>query len=371
VIPTFSYVNDVFFGFGVSGKLGAILKRSGLDRPLLVTDSGLMASGIADRTGLSHLPVYDGVETNPEETQILEGLEVFRSRNCDGIVAVGGGSSIDLAKCVALLVNHEGPLEQYAILRGGQARILKEVPPIVAVPTTAGSGSEVGKAALATLQSGDKLGVLSSKLLPTAVVCDPELTFSMPAGLTAGTGMDAISHCVETYCSTRENPIADAIALDGLARGCRWVGIATVEPENRDARKEMMLCSLQGGLAFQKSLGAVHSLSHPLGALGKRLHHGTLNALFLPIVLRFNTDSCPEKIDAMAARLGLKCGEDLPGFFRDLNVALGIPDCLSAMGVTEEELEPLAEKALADHCSATNPRPLTARDCRRLYLETL
>ena len=372
LIPTFSYLNDIYFDFGVSELLPEVIAGSGITRPLLVTDNGLSNLGIATRLGLNELPVYDGVMTNPTEGQVLEGLTIYTQRNCDGIVAVGGGSSIDLAKCLAILVNHPEPLEQYAILRGGLNRINRDVPPIVAVPTTAGSGSEVGRAALATVNSGDKLGFLSPKLLPAAAVCDPALTVSMSALLTAGTGMDAISHCVETYCSTRYNPVADAIALDGLSRGCRSIESAVADGSNTDARKEMMLCSLQGGLAFQKSLGAVHSLSHPLGGLvEKLLHHGTLNGLFLPIVLRFNQDYCRDRMDRMARCLGLGEGEALPGYFEDLQATLGLPVSLGEMGVSWKDLEPLVEKAVSDHCSTTNPRPLSSQSISELYHEAL
>ena len=368
MIPTFSYVNDIYFGLGTSQKVLEVVAESGCAKPLLVTDQGLSGSGLVERLALDELPKFDGVRTNPTEAQVSDGLAIYRKEKCDGIVAVGGGSSIDLAKCLGILVNHSEPLEQYSILNAGQARISEAVPPIVAVSTTAGSGSEVGKAALATMGSGDKLGFLSPKLLPTAAVCDPDLTVSMPAGLTAGTGLDAISHCVETFCSTRYNPVADAIALDGLARGCGAIERAVKDGTDREARQEMMLCSLQGGMAFPKSLGAVHSLSHPLGGFAeKQLHHGTLNGLFLPIVLRFNMEFCREKVARMAECLGLDCGDDLPSFFEGLNRKLGLPGSLGEMGVKAEDLEPLAEKAMMDHCSATNPRLLTERDLRELY----
>ena len=369
--PTISYLTDVYFGFGVSDVVPDLLAEFGIRRPLLVTDPGLSDLGIAKRVCLHDAPVYSGVRTNPSEPQVLDALEVYRTERCDGLVAVGGGSSIDLAKCAGILVGHEGPLESYALRRGGTERITRRIPPIVAVPTTAGSGSEVGRAALVTLGSGDKVAILSRYLTPAAAVCDPELTLTMPPALSAGTGMDAISHCVETFCSTRYNPVSDAIALDGLQRGCRHIETVFGDGRNREARKGMMMCALQGGLAFQKSLGAVHSLSHPLGSLDSSLHHGTLNGLFLPAVLRFNADYCAGNLETMARRLQLQKGSDLPEYFEALNRQLGIPESLSDLGVTREVLEPLAAKAAADHCSPTNPRPLDEAACRMLYLSVL
>jgi len=244
------------------------------------------------------------------------------------------------------------------------------MPPFIAVPTTSGSGSEVGKAALVTVAGAGKLGFLSDHLLPTATICDAELTMELPSLLTAATGMDAISHCVETFCSSRHNPIADAIALDGLERGFNNIIKATYNGTDRHARTEMMLCSLQGGLAFQKGLGAVHSLSHPLGALtDKRLHHGTLNAIFLPVVMRFNFDYCKEKMRVIADRLRIKKASLLPDRFTRLNEELGLPVRLRELGLTKEELEPLAKKAKEDHCTPTNPRPLEVTDCLQLYFE--
>jgi alcohol dehydrogenase class IV len=208
--------------------------------------------------------------------------------------------------------------------------------------------------------------------VPKAAICDPELTLTMPAGLTAGTGMDAISHCVEALCSTRDNPVADAIAMDGLGRGYRNIERAFHDPLDRAARSEMMMCSLEGGLAFQKGLGAVHSLSHPLGALTEKgLHHGTLNAIFLPHVLRFNHEFCAEKMDRMAQTIGVSRGTDLPEVFESLNQRLRLPDNLTALGLTRADLEPLAQKALEDHCSPTNPRPLDCNQLLQLYLEAL
>lgn len=368
--PDIAYLTDIYLDFGAVAVLKELLERLGVKRPLVVTDAGLVKLGYVARLKIGKPAVFDEIETNPTEASLLKGVAQYKKSKCDGIVALGGGSPMDLAKLLGVLATHPEPIEQYAIVRGGIPKITSKVPPIVAVPTTAGSGSEVGRAALLTLNSGRKLGFLSAHLLPKAAVCDPELTLDLPPGLTAGTGMDAVSHCVETYCSTKVNPVADAIALDGLARGWKYIRQAFIDGKDRPARREMMLCSLMGGLAFQKSLGAVHSLSHPLGALkGKRLHHGTLNALFLPPVLRFNHDACAAKMDAMAKVIGAPSGTALPEAFAKLNEDLKLPARLSEMGVEREELEPLAPLAVEDHCTPTNPRALDVAAARRLYEE--
>jgi 4-hydroxybutyrate dehydrogenase len=371
-LPTISYLTDIYFRVGAVDVLPDLQDRFGISRPLIVTDKGIVRSGLLDRLKVSGAVVFDRVGANPTESSAVECLESYRQGNCDSLIAFGGGSPIDLAKCVALMTNHEPPLEAYAIRYGGTAKIRDAMPPLIAISTTAGSGSEVGRAALLTLSSGDKLGFLSRYLVPKAAICDPELTLTMPADLTAGTGMDAISHCVEALCSTRDNPVADAIAFDGLGRGYRNIERAFHDPLDRAARSEMMMCSLEGGLAFQKGLGAVHSLSHPLGALTEKgLHHGTLNAIFLPHVLRFNHEFCAEKMDRMAQTIGISRGTDLPEVFESLNQRLRLPDNLTALGLTRADLEPLAQKALEDHCTPTNPRPLDCNQLLQLYLEAL
>ncbi len=368
--PNITYLTDIYFEFGVLKVLPDLLKKYRISRPLVITDKELVKLGIIERLGINSPAVFDQVETNPTEAMALGALGTYHKSGCDGIVAVGGGSPIDLAKCVGILVHHAPPLEQYSIRRGGILKITSNMPRLIAVPTTSGSGSEVGRAALLTVSGEEKLGFLSNHLLPAAAINDPELTLELPPLLTAATGMDALSHCVETFCSSRYNPIADAIALDGLERGYRNIIKATHNGSDRQARSEMMMCSLQGGLAFQKSLGAVHSLSHPLGALtAKQLHHGTLNAIFLPVVLRFNFDYCKEKMQTIAKRLEITDASTLPDRFTQLNQELGLPARLRELGLTKEDLEPLAEKAKEDHCTPTNPRPLQVEDCRQLYLE--
>jgi alcohol dehydrogenase class IV len=364
-----SYLTDIYFGRGALAVLPELLGRLRIARPLVVTDATLVELGLVRPLGI--VDVFDGTETNPTEANLWDCLARYRKRGCDGIVAFGGGASLDLAKLVGMMAAHEPPLEQYAILKGGTIRIGGTLPPLIAVPTTAGSGSEVGRAALLRLDSGRKLGFLSPHLLPKAAVCDPELTLTVPPRMTAATGMDAISHCIEAYCSTRVNAVADAIALEGLSRGWRAIRSAHADGTNLEAREQMMHCSLMGGLAFQKGLGAVHSLSHALGALpGMSLHHGTLNALFLPPVLRFNAQACPEKMDGLARVIGVST-EKLPDAFERLLEDFTLPRRLRELGVTKEHLAPLAAQAAADHCSATNPRRFDQAAARRLYEEVL
>jgi alcohol dehydrogenase class IV len=285
---------------------------------------------------------------------------------------VGGGSPIDLAKAVSLLATHGGPLEQYAVIAGGHAKITAKVAPLIAIPTTAGTGSEVGRAALITLRDGRKLGFISPHLIPKVALCDPELTLGLPPRLTAATGMDALTHCVETFLSPRINPPADAIALDGARRAARWIRPAVADGGDREARWNMMMASLQGGLTFQKGLGAVHSMSHPLGGLKfPVLHHGTLNAVILPAVLRFNRSHAADKIVALERALEVPAGVDLATHIEKLNASIGLPSSLHAMGVTDDMVPRMVEGAMKDHSTATNPRPVTRADFEELFRQAL
>jgi 4-hydroxybutyrate dehydrogenase len=367
--PNIRYLTDIYFAVGAVAVLPSLLEKYAIKRPLIITDKGLVQLGMIAALEIENCCMFDNVETNPTEAMAVEAAEYYISNSCDGIVAYGGGSPLDLAKCAAILVNHKLPLETFAVNTEGGLKITNQLPPLIAVPTTAGSGSEVGRAALVTLRDNRKIGIISDRLLPRASICDPELTMTMPSLLTAATGMDAVSHCVETFCSPRFNPVADAIALNGLERGISNIVAATINGDSR-SRSEMMMCSLEGGLSFQKGLGAVHSLSHPLGGLtSKKLHHGTLNAIFLPHVLKFNFDHCTDKMKTIAARLNIADASALPSMFEKLITDLGLPTRLRTLGVTNQDLEPLAEKALNDHCTPTNPRPMQLDHLVRLYTE--
>ena len=374
-MATIAYLTTVEFGEGTVSTLPEQLKAAGITRPLLVSDRGLAATGLVQR--IADLcppgsPTFVDVPANPTEAASREALAVYQAHRCDGICAVGGGSPIDLAKCVALLAGHAGSLESYAAIYGGISRITSAVAPVVAIPTTAGTGSEVGRAALITLDDGRKLGFISPHLIPRRAVCDPELTLGLPPFLTAATGLDALSHCIETFLSPRFNPPAEAIALDGAGRIWRNIDATFANGNNLAARSEMLMGALQGGLTFQKGLGAVHALSHALGGLKQpSLHHGTLNAILLPPVLRFNAGHVGDKIERLNAALGLPATADLPGEIEALNRRLNIPRGLRTLGVLPDKIPWVVERSLEDHSHATNPRPATRDDYERLLVEVM
>src|SRR3982751_2032293 len=338
-----NYITQIQFEFGAIGLLKQQCERVGIRRPLIVTDRGVRAAGIIDTVldalgAAGTVAIYDGTPPNPNEAAVREAVGAYMKGACDGIIAVGGGSSIDLAKGVAVCATHDGPLQSFAVIEGGADRITSRTAPVIAVPTTAGTGSEVGRGAILILDDGRKVGVISPFVVPKVAICDPALTLGLPPALTAATGMDAIAHCIETFLAPAFNPPADGIALDGVGRAWRHIERATREPGDRDARLNMMSASMQGALAFQKGLGCVHSLSHSLGGIDPRLHHGTLNAIFLPAVIAFNetAESVREenKLDRLAQAMGLGSGNDVPEAVRDMNARLGLPSGLAQVGVT-------------------------------------
>lgn len=372
-----NYLTRVQFDYGAVQLLREELEALGVNRPMIVTDEGVRGAGLL-KPVLSSIvqdpepTIFDETPGNPTEEVLETALALYGERGCDGLIGVGGGSSIDLAKGVALMATHEPPLERYAAILGGVERIASDVAPVIAIPTTAGTGSEVGRAALLTLRDGRKLAFIAPNMIPRAAICDPELTLGLPRGLTAATGMDALTHCIETFLSPRVNPPADAIALDGVNRAMRFIQRAVGDGTDGEARWNMMMASLQGGMTFQKGLGAVHAMSHPLGGLSEPvLHHGTLNAVILPAVLRFNANHVGDKYDRLRDAMGLTAGADVAEAIEALNRRIGMPANLREMGVTDEVLPRMIEGAVVDHCNASNPRPTDASAYERLFAEAM
>ncbi|WP_332774980.1 iron-containing alcohol dehydrogenase [Polaromonas sp.] len=373
------YITQVQFEFGAVKLLKQECERVGITRPLIVTDPGVKAVGILQKA-LDALPgitvsVFDQTPSNPTEAAVRAAAQLYQAGGCDGLIAVGGGSAIDCAKGVAIAATHEGPLTTYATIEGGSARITERAAPLIAVPTTSGTGSEVARGAIIIVDDHRKLGFHSWHLVPKTAICDPELTLGLPAKLTAATGMDAIAHCMETFMSAAFNPPADGIALDGLERGWAHIERATRDGGDREARLNMMSASMQGAMAFQKGLGCVHSLSHSLGGVDPRLHHGTLNALFLPAVIHFNAGAesvqKERRLQRMAQAMHLDSAADLGAAIKGMNARLGLPGGLAEVGVTPDIFEKVIDGAMADHCHKTNPRLATRDDYRQMLEASL
>ncbi len=374
-----NYITQIQFDFGAIKLLKAECERVGISKPLIVTDAGVKAAGILQKAldalvGMN-VTVFDQTPSNPTEGAVRAASELYNKQGCDGLIALGGGSSIDCAKGVAILATHGGVLKTYATIEGGTLKITDKVAPLIAVPTTSGTGSEVARGAIVIVDDGRKLGFHSWHLVPKTAICDPELTFGLPARLTAATGMDAVAHCMETFMAAPFNPPADGIALDGLQRAWRYIERATQDGSDREARWHMMSASMQGAMAFQKGLGCVHSLSHSLGGVNPGLHHGTLNAMFLPAVIRFNSevDSMRQenRLQRMAHAMGLSSGGDVGEAIRDMNARLNLPSGLAEMGVKKDLYPKIIEGALADHCHKMNPRIATPQDYEALLASSM
>ena len=384
-ISIFAFPTRIVFGPGALRELGGETGRLGMKRPLLVTDRGVVGCGLAgrvtaeaNRAGLS-VTLFDGVSSNPVEQNVFDGLEKYRAGKCDGIIALGGGSAVDTGKAVRLRVTHGLPLEEYDDLVNGGEKIGSDLPPMVAMPTTAGTGSEVGRSAVIILKATDRKTVIFSPyLIPSAAITDPELTLGMPPGLTAGTGLDALTHNVEAYLSLGYHPMCDAIALHGTRLAVRNIAAAVRDGKNLVARTEMMMAAMMGAVAFQKGLGAVHSLAHPLSSIAN-LHHGTANGILLPPVLEFNKLTSEERLRDIAVAMDLdvagksasEAADEAIERVRRLLKEVGIPDRLSAFGITREMIPALAKKAMEDGCRLLNPRPCSEADMVALYERSL
>lgn len=360
----------VHFGHNERQRLIEELRTLSVHRPLFVSDKGVCQAGVFDLATESldksePLTLFDDVPANPTEAASQKGLEMFLSSKCDGIVGIGGGATMDLAKAIAVLAGDPAPLWEYCN-RNSKTRPIKNPPPLILMPTTSGSGSEVGRSAVIIFDNGIKAGV-GCPTIVKAAICDPDLTLGLPSRVTAATGMDALSHCIETYCSPTINPPADAIALDGLKRLHANIEAVTKDGRNAQARWHMMMGALEGAVCFQKGMGGVHSLSHALGAYG--FHHGTLNALFLPHILRYNREALGDKYESMCLTMDLPADCDLYEHFRNLNERLGLPNHLLDMGVDAVILEAVADAALLDNAHKTNPRPLAKEDYQKILSE--
>ncbi|MFL2714748.1 MAG: iron-containing alcohol dehydrogenase [Gammaproteobacteria bacterium] len=373
-----NYFNRPYFENGAIGKLPEVLKIYGIKNPLICTDPGLSSIGMTDKirdlisNDFSSI-YYEETPANPTENAVNEALELYKTNNCDGVIGFGGGSSIDLAKAVALMANHEGSLLNYSVNEGGYGKITETVP-MIAIPTTSGTGSEVSIGSLITMNDGRKLIYASPHLMPKAAICDPELTLGLPPVLTAGAGMDALTHCIEAILSPINDPPAEAVGIDGIEKIIKEESLirAYKDGQDKEARWGMMMASTEGAMAFQKGLGAVHSMSHALGANQElRLHHGTLNAVLLPTVLRFNQDCVGNKYSRIARAMGQDESIDLANEIKKLNEKIGIPSNLREMGVTEDLIPNLVAHAKEDPSNITTPRLPSQEEWEKLFLDAL
>ena len=357
----FMYSN-VLYEVGGLNKLSEECASLGISRPLLVTDPGLAALGLAQRCVdlVPALTVFDQTPENPTEAAVTDAVELYKASDCDGVVALGGGSSMDLGKAVSLLVSHTGTIADFDVT-GPDPRSVGPVKPLMVIPTTSGTGTEVSFGCVITLNNGHKAVVNSENFIPAAVICDPELTVSLPARLTAATGIDALSHCIEGYCSNIENPLTESIALDGIRRIAGAIETTIADPQNIKARGDMMIGSLQGGLSMTMFLGAAHSMSVPLGEYFHD-HHGELTGAVLGAAMQFNEPAQKETMANVRRALGVPAEADLREWMNGLCERLGLRFKLRDFGVTEESLPTIAREAKSSFLDLANPRETTEAD---------
>ena len=355
--------SNVFLENGGLRRLPEEVALLGLSRPLLVTDKGLSELGLAQRckTLCPSLSIYDGTPENPTEAAARSAVEMYKSKGCDGVVALGGGSSMDLGKAVCLLVSQTGTLADYDLTGPSPKPLEKEVPPLLVIPTTSGTGTEVSVGCVISLDNGHKTIIDSEKLIPQAVICDPELTLSLPARLTAATGIDALSHCIEGFCSNIHNPLTEPVAIAGVRRIAGAIQRAVQEPSNIDARREMMIGSLQGGIAMTMELGAAHAVSVPLGEHFHG-HHGELTGAMLGAAMDFNEPAARDKIAQVREALGAPRTVNLREWMNDYCENLGLRVRLSDLGVLADSLGIIAQEASQSFFNETNPRQGTQEE---------
>ena len=383
-ITRFSFPTIVVFGPGAIQQLPECLSEAGIKKPLLVTDPGLKQTEAYSKVTKAlkganiEFGVFAGVHPNPLDEDVENSAKIYQSEGCDGVIGLGGGSALDTAKVVAVRAKHEQPLSDFEAQAGGYKLITNQLPPIIAIPTTAGTGSEVGRGAVITVPSlGRKVLIFSPMLMPTRTIVDPELTVSLPPFLTAATGMDAFTHNLESLTAPIFHPICDAIAVGGIELVWKYLERAVTDGTDIEARGNMMIAAMMGAIAFQKDLGATHSLAHPLSS-EFNLHHGLANAVCLPAVMRFNRDAALEQYTRVASIMGIdvrdmsqteaadKAAEETAA----LNKRIGLPSQLRDCKVPEDALPGLSKKAFEDSCHLTNPRTCTQEDLLRLYQES-
>ena len=371
-ITNFSFPTPIKFGPGARKLVRAHLVEQGCKRPLIVTDKALgVLPVLAEfRTHLAGLEVavFSGAFGNPTCSQVMDGAAAYQAHGADCVIGFGGGAALDVAKIVGLAATHEGDILEYVWDHPNVRPIVHELPYFVALPTTAGTGSEVGRSSVVSENDSHlKRVVFSAKILAKMVFADPELTFGLPAHVTAATGMDALTHNIESYLSPAYHPLCDGIALEGTRIAAAALLTAVKEPNNLQARSDMMMASMMGAIAFQKDLGAVHSCAHALGAVCD-LHHGLANALMIDTVLAWNLEAAPKKFDELAHVCGVAGGgKAFVPWLRELKASIGLSGGLAARGVKSEQLPRLVEIASADMCHQTNPRPCTAADFEALF----
>jgi alcohol dehydrogenase class IV len=370
-----SYPTSIRFGAGRIGEIADACNTAGMRNPLLVTDRGLADLPITSNTlalleqaGLGNA-LFADVDPNPNEKNLEAGIAAYRDGGHDGVIAFGGGSGLDLGKIVAFMCGQTRPVWDFEDVGDWWTRAdADKIAPIIAVPTTAGTGSEVGRAGvLSNSVTHEKKIIFHPKILAAVVICDPELTVGMPAAITAGTGMDAFAHCLEAYCSPHYHPMSQGIALEGMRLVKENLPRAYADGSDIEARAHMMSAAAMGATAFQKGLGAIHALSHPIGAF-YNTHHGTTNAVVMAPVLEFNRSAIETRIEALAAYLGIAGGFD--GFYHyvvELNASLGIPADLTELGASDPDMDWLVASALKDPSVGGNPVAMNAENTRRLF----
>ena len=373
-----NYFNRPYFENGAIEKISRVLRTHKIENPLICTDPGLASIGMTEKIksllsdGFSSA-YYEETPGNPTEKAVNKALELYKLNNCDGVIGFGGGSSMDLAKAVALMANHDGNIIDYSVVEGGYKKITETIP-MIAIPTTSGTGSEVSDGALIIMDDGRKLIFASPHLRPNAAICDPELTVGLPPILTAGSGMDALTHCIEAILSPINDPPAEAVGLDGIEKIIKDKGLirACKDGQDKEARWNMMMASTEGAMAFSKGLGAVHSMSHAAGAIQKlNLHHGTLNAVILPTILRFNKNHVGNKYSRIAYAMGKNDSFNLPDEIEKLNEQIGMPNGLAEMGITEDMIPELVAHSITDPSNITTPRLPSQEEWEKLFVEAM